>query len=118
MDRKLGSLEDEILDLSQHKIEVVLSEAEIGQLEERDPAANSLAVTVNAIDLAAPVPKEIVQSAAILCLEVNPHSQRSIARIAQVRDERAELPIIALVRDANVALVRTLLREGVNRVGS
>lgn len=116
IDHKLGTPEDEILDLSQHKIDIVLSEAEISQLEEKDPAASGLTVTVHSLDLATPLSRGIVQAAEIICLEVSPQSQRSVGRIAQLRGERPDLPIIALVRDADVALVRSLLRQGVNDV--
>jgi len=113
-DHKLGA--EEILDLSQHKIEIVLGEAEIAKLEEADPAAAGLAVTVRPVELTAAVPRGIAEGASILCVEVDARVPRSLARIADLRADHPELPIIALVRDADVTLVRALLRQGVNDV--
>ena len=104
------------MDLSQHKIEIVLGAAEIAQLEQGDPASAGLAVTVNELEPSAPISKAIVQSASILCLEVHAGVPRSLGRIGELRAEYPNLPIVALVRDADVALVRSLLRQGVNDV--
>lgn len=104
------------MDLSEYKIEIVLSEAEIAVLERVDGAASKLTVAINPLDLSAPIPVELAQTASVLCVEVNPQSRQSIARIAALRAEQPDLPIIALVREADLSLVRALLRQGVNDV--
>ena len=116
IDHNLELSKEEILDLSEYKIEIVLSEAEIAALERVDGAASKLTVAINPLDLAAPIPVELAQGASVLCVEVDPKSRQSVARIAALRAEQPDLPIIALVREADLSLVRALLRQGVNDV--
>ena len=116
IDHSLELSKEEILDLSEYKIEIVLSEAEIAVLDRVDGAASKLTVAINPLDLAAPIPVELAQGASVLCVEVDPKSRQSVARIAALRAEQPDLPIIALVREADLSLVRALLRQGVNDV--
>ncbi len=61
----------------------------------------------------AALPAEVVARARALVLEVDPSDRASLRRLSQLRTERGDLPIIAAIQDANVALVRTLVREGI-----
>jgi pilus assembly protein CpaE len=65
-----------------------------------------------------PIPEELLRTAQVLVLEVDPTDDYSLRRIAKVRSERPELPIIAALSDANVSLVRTLVRQGVTDVAT
>ena len=116
IDHNLEPTKEEILDLSEYKIEIVLSDAEIAALNPVDSAASKLTVSINPLDLASPIPVELAQGASVLCVEVDPQSRQSVARIAALRAEQPDLPIIALVREADLSLVRALLRQGVNDV--
>lgn len=66
----------------------------------------------------APVPDEAIRSARILVVEIDGASQRSLARVSQVRAIRPDLPLIVALEDASVSLVRTLVRQGVTDVAA
>lgn len=108
--------EDGLLDLGQHKIAIVLSEAEAAAVEQPLVPAGDMSAIFTLLDGDASLAGSLTQSASILCLEVCSGSAASIERIAQVRASRPDLPVIALVRDADLALVRALLRQGVHDV--
>src|SRR5436190_1086722 len=90
---------------------VVANESDI-QLLAAMPTARSLGPSaLVALPLDSPVPPEIVAKARVLVLEVDPANPASLRRIAQVRAERHDLPIIAAIHDANVMLMRTIVRH-------
>lgn len=62
------------------------------------------------------LPADVVRSARVLVLEVDPSSPESLRRIAKLRSEREDLPIIAALSKADVSLVRTLIRQGISDV--
>lgn len=104
------------MDLSQHKIAIVLSEAEAAAVEQSLVPAGDMSAIFTLLEGDAPLTDALTQSASILCLEVCSGSAASIERIAHVHASRPDLPVIALVRDADLALVRALLRQGVHDV--
>ena len=116
IDRKIGSVEDGILDLGQRKIGLVLSQSEMTLLQGADMVADSLPMTIVTIDADAAISEAVTASASIICLELNPGSPASMERIRRIRQDRPELPVIVAVRDADVALVRALLKTGVSDV--
>lgn len=65
-----------------------------------------------------PVPADVIANAFLLVIEVDPSDRASMRRIAQVRHSRPDLPLIVALHDANVAAVRTLVRQGVNDVAT
>ncbi|QGN54465.1 pilus assembly protein CpaE [Novosphingobium sp. Gsoil 351] len=67
---------------------------------------------------AEPLPEDVIASAALLVIEVDPADRASMRRIAQVRSARPNLPLVVALHDANVATVRTLVRQGVNDVAA
>ena len=62
------------------------------------------------------LPADVVRSARVLVLEVDPACPESLRRIAKLRSEREDLPIIAALSKADVSLVRTLIRQGISDV--
>ncbi len=62
------------------------------------------------------LPANVVRAARVLVLEVDPASPESLRRIAKLRSEREDLPIIAALSKADVSLVRTLIRQGISDV--
>lgn len=69
-----------------------------------------------AIPADAEFPEECVRSASVLVMEVDPASKASLSRVSKARALRPNLPIIAAIADANVSLVRALIRQGVSDV--
>jgi len=54
-----------------------------------------------------------VQAASLAVVEVDPKDPRSIERLVRLHRTNPSTPIVAAIPDASVALVRTLVREGV-----
>jgi pilus assembly protein CpaE len=66
----------------------------------------------------AEVPSDLLSSAKVLVIEVDPAVPASVRRVGRVRSERADLKIIAAINQADVALVRTLIRQGITDVAA
>ncbi|MBH0112573.1 AAA family ATPase [Novosphingobium sp. YJ-S2-02] len=66
----------------------------------------------------APLPEALVARAGILVLEVDPADPRSMDRLSTVREGHPDLPVVAAIGNADLALVRALLRQGVADVVS
>lgn len=64
------------------------------------------------------VPVELLSQASCIVVEVDPSNDSSLARLERIRQMAPGLPQIVALADANVALVRTLIRQGVNDVVS
>jgi len=97
---------------------VVANSDEIDRL--RKAGGQRRVADLNCISLAStePVPDDVIGRAALLVMEVDPAERASVRRIAQVRASRHDLPLIVALHNANVATVRTLVRQGVNDVTS
>jgi pilus assembly protein CpaE len=70
-------------------------------------------VTFLSIACDEPLDVRSLRNAQVLVLEVDPAQEGSLQRLAAVRTEVPELAVIVALRDANVALVRTLVRQGI-----
>ncbi|MBC2666292.1 AAA family ATPase [Novosphingobium flavum] len=57
-----------------------------------------------------------LHGAALVVIEVDPDSPASIDRIARIQDTPGHAPVIAAIPNASVALVRTLVRGGIDDV--
>ena len=66
----------------------------------------------------ADVPSDQLASATVLVIEVDPAVPASVRRIGKIRSERGDLKIIAAMGKADVALVRTLIRQGITDVAA
>lgn len=65
-----------------------------------------------------PVPEALLAKAQVLVIEVDPISSRSLERLKQLAHAHPDLPKIAAIGNATVALTRTLVREGISDVVS
>lgn len=74
------------------------------------------AVRFMALSPDTPVSAEALNGPAVVVIEVDPTSDASLQRLATMRVERPDLSIIVALKDASVALVRTLIRQGVTDV--
>jgi pilus assembly protein CpaE len=66
----------------------------------------------------ADVPNDLLASAKVLVVEVDPAVPASVRRIGKIRSDRGDLKIIAAINQADVALVRTLIRQGITDVAA
>src|SRR3546814_5446183 len=64
----------------------------------------------------APVPPQLAADAKAIIIEVQPDNDASMARLAGLRAANPKLMLVAAVRDAQIAVVRALLRSGINDV--
>lgn len=64
------------------------------------------------------VPLDQAASASLIVLEIDPHNRRSMERLGELKRALPDLPVVAALPDASVALVRMLVREGVDDVVS
>lgn len=60
-----------------------------------------------------PIPLDAIANCSLMVLEIDPASRGSMERLAAVKHARPDLAVIAAIPNASVALVRTLVREGV-----
>lgn len=113
-----------ILDLSSNGRDVpintfvVAAEPWIAQLEAGLTSDQKLAFKTRAMTADAPLPADVVGVAEMLVIEVDPAVPGSIERIAQLRDARPTMPLIAAIESADLKTVRSLMRQGVNDVVS
>lgn len=77
-----------------------------------DPSAFP-GLTVLACSEVEPIPLDTIRNCSLMVLEIDPSSRGSMERLAAVKHARPDLAIIAAIPNASVALVRTLVREGV-----
>lgn len=97
---------------------IVAGEQEIDRLRAKQLGDNFGRTALVPLSAAAPLPPELLATARILVLEVDPASEASLRRIAAIRKERPDLPIIAALARADVSVVRTLIRQGVADVAT
>ncbi len=108
--------EDWVLDLDRHSVLLVLSEAEMSAAQLDAVDAGNMPILLSTLAADAEIPVHMLASASMVVLEVSPGYPASLERLAAVRDLYPQLPVIAAVRDANLPLVRTLLKQGVRDV--
>ena len=63
-----------------------------------------------------PVPAHLLHAARAIVIEVDPGNAASLDRLRAIGRDHPDLPRIAAIADATVALVQTLVREGVSDV--
>ncbi len=108
--------EDWVLDLDQHSVLLVLSEAEMTAAQLDAVETGNLPILLHTLANDQEIPGQALASASILVLEVSPNRPESLERLSAVRELYPQLPVIAAVREPNLALVRTLLKQGVRDV--
>lgn len=95
---------------------IIASEAEITNLKRADGEGSFASAHMEAIAPGEQIPQELLASARLLVVEVDPAIPVSLQRIRTIRSEFNALPIIAALRGMDVAAVRTLVRQGVTDV--
>ena len=108
--------EDWVLDLKSRSVLLVLSEAEMTSAQFDDVAIGQARVLLSTIAPDTKVDGGQLDTASILILEIRPDMPKSLDRLKQIRASHPDLPIIAAIRDANLTLVRMLLKQGVRDV--
>lgn len=97
---------------------VVATSDDIARLRSATEAAWADEVTMLALDLDKPIPDEAIDRARAIVIQVDRGEPASMRRIEQVRARRHDLPQIVALANADLAVVRALLRQGVSDVVS
>lgn len=108
--------EEWVLDLKSRSVLLVLSEAEMTSAQFDDVAIGQAQVLISTLAPDARVDAVQLDAACLLILEIRPDLPKSLDRLKQIRASHPDLPIIAAIRDANLTLVRALLKQGVRDV--
>ena len=82
-------------------------------IDQNDFAATLPHTAILELDAYHPIAPETIGQADLLVLEVDPNDRKSMQRLSSIRSAKPELTVIAAIRDSSVALVRTLLKQGV-----
>lgn len=97
---------------------IAASPENIEALQAADPEIVSSGATLCPLHNGDPLPVDVLAHAALVVIEVDPKHPASLRRLSQLRNQLPDAPIIAALADANVSLVRTLVRQGVSDVVS
>jgi pilus assembly protein CpaE len=107
--------EEWVLDLKSLSVLLVLSEAEMTDAQiDSVSMPQQLLLSMLAPDAA--IPPEQIEQASLLVLEIRPDLPGSLERFEAVRQVHPHLPVVAAIRNADLPLVRTLLKKGVRDV--
>ena len=88
-----------------------------GLLDSLDPQEVA-EISLVAVELDGEVPVEVLDPASCIVIEVDPSVPASLDRLESIRLHAPALPQIAAIADASIALVRTLIKQGVADVVS
>lgn len=97
---------------------VVAAEPYIAELKKDDVPRGLTGATLVPLPADAPLPGSLVGKTRVLVLEVDAANEASLRRLASMRVEHSNISIIAALREADVSLVRALIRQGVTDVAT
>lgn len=111
-----GPANDWTLNVGENCVHMILSEAEIAAADVPlgDVAGFSVALTM--LSAGSAVPIDLLAKSKAVVIEVQPAIEASMRRLTALRADHPRLPIIAAVRNAELAAVRVLLKAGVEDV--
>ncbi|WP_340264346.1 AAA family ATPase [Sphingobium mellinum] len=104
------------LNIGDEGIHLILSEQEVQASDILGDRLSGEALTLSMLAPGAPLPQPLVSEAKAILLEVQPDDDASMRRLAGLRAAHPALPVVAAVRDAEIPLVRALLKSGIHDV--
>jgi pilus assembly protein CpaE len=93
-------------------VTIVASDRDIAILRDAAAPPEFGEVRLIALPVDTPLADDVLSSARVLVIEVDPANPQSLHRIEAARETSPRLPIIAALRDATVPVVRSLVRQG------
>lgn len=117
LDLLAGHMKDTALRNST-RILVVASDSQLGILSSPNHAALLPGLRTAPLATDEAIAEELLHDVSLVVVEVDPNDRASMQRIADLRGRHPGLLLVAAIQGANVSLVRTLLREGINDVVS
>ncbi|WP_238564948.1 AAA family ATPase [Sphingobium bisphenolivorans] len=106
------------LNVGDEGIHLILSEREVQASDILGDRLSGQALALSMLPADAALPAPIVAEAKAIILEVEPDSDASMKRLIALRTGHPKLKLVAAVRDAQVPVVRALLRSGIDDVVS
>jgi pilus assembly protein CpaE len=107
--------EEWVLDLKSRSVLLVLSEAEMNNAQ-LDAVAMPQQLVLSTLQPDAEIPLAVIEQASLLIIEIRPDMPGSRERFEAVRHNYPDLPVIAAIRNADLTLVRSLVKEGVRDI--
>ena len=104
------------LNVGDEGIYLILSEQEVQASDILGDRLSGQSLTLAMLAAGEPLPAQLLGEAKAIILEVQPGSDASMKRLAALRAGHPGLLLVAAVRDAEIPLVRALLRSGINDV--
>lgn len=104
------------LNVGDEGVYLILSEQEVQASDILGDRLVGQSLTLSMLPASAPVPAPIATEAKAIILEVQPGNEPSMVRLAGLRAANPGLMLVAAVRDAQIPVVRALLRSGINDV--
>lgn len=111
-----GPAGDWMLNVGATPVHLILSEQEIQAADMIIGDVAGLSVALTMLSPEAQLSKDLLANARGVIVEVRPDLDGSMRRLAGIRAAYPKLPIIAAVRDAEIAVVRALLKSGIDDV--
>jgi pilus assembly protein CpaE len=97
---------------------IAASESYVDELTAAITPAERMTISCLAVPPAAGIAEEILARASCIVIEVDPTVPESLERLATIRRKAPSLPQVVALARANVALVRSLVKQGVADVVS
>lgn len=104
------------LNIGDEGIHLILSEQEVAASDILGDRLSGESLTLSMLPPGAPLPSQLVGEAKAIILEVQPDDDASMRRLAGLRAANPALLVVAAVRNAEIPLVRALLKSGINDV--
>lgn len=104
------------LNVGDEGIYLILSEQEVAASDILGDRLDGQSLTLSMLPAGAPLPQQLVAEAKAVILEVQPDDDASMRRLSALRAANPALLVVAAVRNAEIPLVRALLRSGINDV--
>lgn len=111
-----GPAGDWMLNVGENCVHLILSEQEIQAADMIIGDVAGLSIALCMLSPTTPVPQDQLATARGVVVEVRPDLEASMKRLAGIRAAYPRLPVIAAVRDAEIPLVRALLKSGIDDV--
>lgn len=110
------SAESWALNVGDEGIHLVLSEEEVQASDIMGDRLSGQSLTLTMVAPSMPLPAALVAEARAIILQVEPDNDASMKRLIALRTGNPRLKLVAAVRNAQIPVVRALLRSGINDV--
>ena len=104
------------LNVGDEGLHLILSEQEVQASDILGDQLVGQSLTLSMLAPSAAVPAQLVAEAKAIIIEVQPDDEASMVRLAGLRAANPRLMLVAGVRGAQIAVVRALVRSGINDV--